>query len=76
MALTVEERVRKATAARIDKARKRRHLRYAEEIEQSPVMYRDVAEKMAETLRDLGYTVSGPDIPKDARPVDPVDQVF
>lgn len=43
-----------------DEARRRRHERYVQEIRESCIVHEQTASAMAEVLRDLGYTVTGP----------------
>lgn len=63
MAMSVQERVAKASRQRSYNAAERRHLRYVQEIERLSPVHRTTIEAMAEVLRDLGYTVTGPDLP-------------
>lgn len=55
-----------ASRASAESARKRRHLRYVGEIFAGTV-YGTVVNVMINELRDLGYTVTGPDIPAGMR---------
>jgi hypothetical protein len=61
MPLTVEQRVRKATAARVDNARRRRFFRQADEMKAHPEALDEVAQlSLAEALTDCGWVVHVP----------------
>lgn len=61
MVMSVEERVRKASAARVIGARRRRFTRYAEEMSAHPAeMPGAMLALVVDGLRDSGWTVTPP----------------